>query len=217
VKSRTAVQSDILIKTRLKFRNALVDWRKTQYFICQYLQDHIDAVDPTSPEQELLFLPSSFQHLERERLGLTELAGIEYDLRMGQAYDALEELRTRIKIFNTNLDFKKRNVFGQGPNTRAQQYLCTLSEDKISAADKYRRVRAALLRLGLSEHDTSLCALHDSELWGKDTSRPARLGDSQKEEPWFWTVGVPSGLSKVEQSEWSVECVCGIARPSLRL
>ena len=206
LKDRTAAQSDALVRAHRKLCNDLVEWRKTQYSVCPYLKDRINAVDPTSPEQETLFLPSFFTHPERERFGMTELAKCEYDLRLGQAHDALEEVQTKIKIFNANLDFKKQNVYGQKPNTRAQQYLRTLSDDKISAADKYRRARAALLQLGLSGCDSSLRALHDDELWGKDTSRPARLGDSKKEEPWFWTVGLPSGLSETERSEWSVEC-----------
>lgn len=159
----------------------------------------------TSPELENLFLPSSFDLSDHQQLGLIELGKIEYQLRLGQAHNALEEVRTKIKIFNANRDFKNKNIFGQGPNTRAQQYLQTLSEDKVHAADKYRRAWRALLRLGLPENH-QLRSLHDNELWGKDTSRPARLGDTRLEEPWFWSVGIPSGLSETERSEWNVEC-----------
>jgi hypothetical protein len=207
VQGQTAPRTDSLQKMRIKLRRDLIDWRKLQYQYCPSLEDRIDAVDPTSPELENLFLPSSFQHpSDHEKLGLTELAKLEYQLRLGQAHDALEGLRTKIKIFNTNLAFKKGNVFGQQPNTRAQQYLKTLLADKVNAADKYRQARQALLNLGLSESDQSLRPLHDHELWGKDTSHLARLGDTKREEPWFWTVGMPSGLSEAEQTEWSVEC-----------
>jgi len=58
-----------------------------------------------------------------------------------------------IKIFNHNLDFKKTNVHGQRPNTRAQAFLHTLTKDKISGAEKYRSERKALLTLGLPETD----------------------------------------------------------------
>jgi len=205
--SRTEAQTDSLLKMRVKLRQDLIDWRKRQHNYCPSLKDRIDAVDPTSPELENLFLPSSFQRSsDRKKLGLAELAELEYELRLGQAYDALDDLRTKIKIFNTNLDFKKHNIFGQQSNTRARQYLQTLSVDKVSAADKYRQARQALLILGLSKTDQSLRPLHDHELWGKDTSHLAQLGDTKREEPWFWTVGIPSQLSKSEQTEWSVEC-----------
>lgn len=205
--SRTEAQTDSLLKMRVKLRQDLVDWRKRQYNFCPSLKDRIDAVDPTSPELESLFLPSAFrQSSAREKLGLAELAEVEYELRLGQAYDALNDVRTKIKIFNTNLDYKKHNVFGQRSNTRAHQYLQTLSVDKVSAADKYRQARQALLILGLPKNDESLRPLHDHELWGKDTSHLGQLGDTKREEPWFWTVGIPSRLSKTEQTEWSVEC-----------
>lgn len=163
-------------------------------------------MSPTSPELENLLLPSSFDVSDHQQLGLTELGKIEYQLRLGQAYDALEEVRTKIKIFNTNRDFKNKSIFGQGPNTRARQYLRTLSEDKVHAADKYRRAWRALLMLGLPKNHQPLRPLHDSELWGKDTSRPSQLGDTKLEEPWFWSVGIPSGLSDTEHAEWKVEC-----------
>ena len=205
--SRTEAQTDSLLKMRVKLRQDLIDWRKRQYNYCPSLKDRIDAVDPTSPELENLFLPSSFQRSsDRKKLGLAELAELEYELRLGQAYDALDDIRTKIKIFNTNLDYKKHNIFGQQSNTRARQYLQTLSVDKVSAADKYRQARQALLILGLSKTDQSLRPLYDHELWGKDTSHLAQLGDTKREEPWFWTVGIPSQLSKSEQTEWSVEC-----------
>jgi hypothetical protein len=162
-------------------------------------------VSTTSPELENLFLPSSFELSDHHQLGLNELGKIEYQLRLGQAHDALQEVRTSIKIFNSNWDFKKRSIFGQGPNTRALRYLQTLSEDKVRAADKYRRAQGALLKLGLPKND-QLRPLHDNDLWGKDTSRPARLGDTKLEEPWFWSVGIPGGLSETERTEWNVEC-----------
>ena len=151
-------------------------------------------------------LPSFCDQHIHEALGLTSLAAIEYQLHEGQAYDALEDVREKIKIFNANLDFKKANVFGQRANTRAQAFLSQLSADKISGAEKYRVARRALIRLGLSESDTSLQELHDDQLYGKGATRPARLGDSKREDPWFWMVGRPSGLTSREQTDWSLEC-----------
>ena len=108
-------------------------------------------------------------------------------------------------LFNHNLDFKKTNVHGQRPNTRAQTFLLTLTEDKISGAEKCRSERKALLALGLPETDQTLQDLQDDQLWSKDISRPARLGDSRKEDPWFWHVGRPSGLTEAEDREWDIE------------
>jgi len=202
----TPTQSEVIKRARTKIQQELISWRQIQFVSCPLLKPYIGVVDPISPEKEDLMLPSYFDQHIRERLGLTLLVPIEYQLREGQAYDALEDVREKIKIFNTNLDFKKANVFGQRANTRAQVFLSQLAADKVSGAEKYRVVRRALIRLGLSESDTSLQELHNDQLYGKDASRPARLGDSKKEDPWFWMVGRRSGLSPREQTDWSLEC-----------
>jgi hypothetical protein len=199
----TPTQSEATLQARNKIHRELISWRQTQFVVCPLLKSYIGAVDPNFPEKENLMLPSSFDQHLHEGLGLTLLAAIEYQLREGQAYDALEDVCEKIKNFNANLDFKKANVFGQRANTRAQQFLSRLAGDKVSGAEKYRIARRALIRLGLSELDASLQELHNDQLYGKDTSRPARLGDSKKEDPWFWTVGRPSGLTPKEQTDVS--------------
>lgn len=205
-KEPTPTQLDAILKARQKLRREIVTWRQSQFELCPLLRLSIDVVDPTSPEQEKLLLPSSFNQVLRERFDLTSLAITEYQLRKGQAYDALDDLREKIKIFNANLDFKKKNIFGQGPNTRAQAFLKQLTADKVNAADKYRMAYRALLYLGLSKAETDLQELHDDQLFGKDASRPAKLGDSKKDDPWFWTVGRPHDLPAKEQAEWSLQC-----------
>lgn len=207
IKKTTPAHSEAILKARQKLRQDLVTWRQSQYEFCPLLKPLIEAVDPTSPECEKLLLPSSFNQVFRKQYHLTPLAIIESQLREGQAYDALHDLREKIKIFNSNLDFKKKNVFGQGPNTRAQAFLKQLTADKVTAADKYRIAYRALIHLGLSDDaETDLQELHDNQLFGKDASHPANLGDSKKQDPWFWSVGRPCGLSAKDQTEWSLEC-----------
>jgi hypothetical protein len=202
----TPTQSEMILKARQKLWQELVTWRQSQFYFCPLLKPSIAAVDPTSPEHEKLLLPSSFNQVLREQLGLASLAVLEYQLREGQAYDALDDLCEKIKIFNVNLNFKKKNVFGQGANTRAQAFLKQLAADKVNAADKYRIAYRALISLGLSASDLSLQELHDDQLFGKDASQLAKLGDSKREDPWFWTAVRPSNLPAKEQAEWSLEC-----------
>ena len=202
----TPTQSAAILQARKKFQRELIPWRQTQFFVCPLLKPYIGAVDPNFPEKEKLMLPSSFDQHLRKVLGLISLAAMEYQLREGQAYDALEDVREKIKIFNANLDFKKANVFGQRANTRAQQFLSQLAVNKISGAEKYRVAHQALIHLALSESETSLQELHNNQLYGKDTSRPARLGNSKKEDSLFWTVGRVSSLTPKEQTDWRLEC-----------
>ncbi|KIM84453.1 hypothetical protein PILCRDRAFT_87392 [Piloderma croceum F 1598] len=121
------------------------------------LRDHIPIPDSAKPEDDSLQLPSEFSETQRDDLGLTSLAAIEYDLREGQARDAN-------KTFNYNIAFKKTNVFGQRANTRARSFLQSLSK---AAAYKYRRAHAALLKLGLPSDDLVFQSLHDVQLYGQ--------------------------------------------------
>jgi len=162
-------------------------------------------VNAAEPEHDRLLLPSDFNEPRRQFLGLGELAKVKYTLREGQAHDTLDKLRLAIQTFNHNVKFKINQVRGQGPNTRAQAFLRTLSNDKISAADKYRTARAALLALGLSPDDLSMQPLLDNQLWCKNESAAPAQGDTKREDPWYWSVGRPSGLSTEEEAEWQVE------------
>ena len=207
-KDSSLTQLEIIVKARNKLQKDLISWWQNQFIFCPLLKPYINAVDPKTPELDKLLLPSSFDPALHEHLGLTSLGAIEYHLQEGQAYDALNDLREKIKIYNTNSDYKKKSVFGQSANTRTQAFLKQLSADKVNAADKYRIARQALISLGLSNSDPMLQELHNDQLYGKDTSQSAKLGDSKQEDPWFWTVGRPSSFTVKKQTEWSLECRC---------
>jgi hypothetical protein len=195
-----------LLDARLKLRRDLNKWRRTQLDLYPKLAMENDIINAAKPECDSLLLPSNFSEPQRQSLGLGELANVEYALREGQAYDALDKLRLAIQTFNHNLKFKVDQVRGQGANTRAQAFLRMLSSNKINAADKYRTARTALLALGLSADDRSLQPLHNTQLWCKNDSAAPGQGDTRKEDPWFWMVGRPSGLSAEEEVGWQVEC-----------
>ena len=155
---------DVLVSARLKLRRDLNKWRKTQLDLYLQLADELDGVDVAQPEHEKLLIPSDFSDAQQRLLQIDMLAKVEYALCEGQAHDALDKVRLAIQTFNYNVKFKVDNVHGQGPNTCAQQFLSTLSQDKVSAADKYRQARTALLALGLSEEDKSLQLLLNTQL-----------------------------------------------------
>ena len=192
-------------KARSKLRRDFQQWRAFQLASYPQLHDHITLVDSSTTEIQSLKLPSSFTLGQRATLGLDDLAAIEYDLREGQAYDALHEVREAIKTFNYNLAFKKTNIHGQRANTRAQSFLRSLAGDKVSAADKYRRARTALLSLGLREDDKVFQPLYDNQLWMKNVNEPQQLGEKAVVEPWIWIVGGPKGMSKEEEADWSLD------------
>lgn len=60
----------------------------------------------------------------------------------------------------------------------------------------------ALTALGFLTHEEGLYPLNKSQLWGKNVFVPHVTGDSSKENPWFWSVGKPAGLS---DTSWLIE------------
>ncbi|KAJ7602837.1 hypothetical protein DFH06DRAFT_986580 [Mycena polygramma] len=195
--------TDNAVAAKASLRKELTVWRVSQYERFPALQSEIGAESSITVEKQKLFLPSSFNETRRITLGMQDLARTEFTLREGQAHDALEDVRVAIKTFNFNVAFKITQVKGQSANTRAQNFLRTLANDRIVAADQYRVARAALLNLGLS--DPSLQPLINDELYAKNTRDAPKMGDSGAVDPWFWTVGRPANLTPREQKEWSVE------------
>ena len=191
-------------EARARLQKKILSWKTNFYARFPYL-DHNATLSPLQPEQEILMLPSFLNKQTRPSHDLEVLADVELALRKGQAYDALNKLRTSIRIWNYNFEFKKNEVRGQKQNTRAQRFLKTLHEDIKSAAATYRRARAALVHLGIPEDDIVFRPLLDSELYLKNTTKPAKLGDNRKEDPWFWYVGRPGDESSSQNSSWAIE------------
>ncbi|KAJ7441691.1 hypothetical protein FB451DRAFT_1058065 [Mycena latifolia] len=130
--------TDKAVGARAALRKELNAWRMRQVERFPRLMDEVSAVNAATPESEELFLPSQLNEHTRLQLGMAEAAKIEYTLREGQAYDALGEVRHTIKTFNFNVAFKIAQIQGQSANTRAQNFLRTLANDRIVAADDYR-------------------------------------------------------------------------------
>lgn len=190
-------------QARAKLSQDLGVWCKVQLQRFPKLRDHIPLVDFTTPEEEELKLPSAFTPEMRHLLGLAKLGNVEYNLREGQAHDALQSLRQVIQEFNYNLLDKRGNVHGVQATLRSESFLRLFTADKHAATAKYQVAREALISLGLSEGDSIWHPLLDTELWGKSVSKKRKLGDSKIRDPWFWSVVQPRGLSTEQQKEWS--------------
>lgn len=116
------------------------------------------------PENDTLLLPSRLSPESRIQYQLTNLASLECSLREGQAHDALAKVRDAIKDYNCSLAYKILFVHSQDPKTRAQRFLQSLTKNKVTAAEKYRHARRALLALGLPTDDRTFQPLDNGEL-----------------------------------------------------
>ncbi|KAJ7035891.1 hypothetical protein C8F04DRAFT_954397 [Mycena alexandri] len=193
---------DKATNAKSKLRKQFTPWRIAQVDRFPKLKSEIANRPLTTVEKEKLFFPSEFNEPARNSLGMLEAGTIEYKLREGQAYDALEEVRQAIKTFNFNVAFKISNIGGQPSNTRAQNFLRILANARVVEADRYRRARGALLQLGLSDVDANLRPLVNSDLYAKNTREMPKMGESKQVDPWIWTAGRPENMTPKEEEAW---------------
>lgn len=184
---------------RSTLREAIDDWRSLQREMCpSVFRFHKPR---QHPEKEGLLLPSSFDKSNREHLDIAELANLEFEVRLGQAYDAIDSLRTAVYVFNAAKGKKIQDIRGTAACTRANVILRNLQNDKYGCAKVYHLAYTALLSLGLPD-SSELRPLPNNELWGRDMMTVHQPGASTNPEPWWWVVGKPPNES---DEAWYIE------------
>ncbi|KAF8449453.1 hypothetical protein L210DRAFT_3609687 [Boletus edulis BED1] len=136
-----------------------------------------------------LWLPSALPILTPCDAGLLE---IEWPLRMGQAHDALEELRQALHTCSYMLRFKDRFLRGQGANTRARNSLKIVDAKVDSSAVKYHTAHAALMalskRLGKTGWDKNLQVLEKDDIRPMTAGTDDRASEGRRRLSWIWLV-----------------------------
>lgn len=190
---------DTLNDNRRSLQKAIGQWRTLFRRLFPQPPPHSTA---DFPENETLELPSSYKIIDFQQFGLSALAQLEYQVRLGHAYDAVDDIRASIHIYNVNTLEKRTQVFGQRSTTRAWTILNSLKDDTRECAKRYRSAYSALLALGLPEN-SELKPIEDRDLWGRDVTSVTKPGDSKRQEPWFWVIGKPMDLPA---DAWELEC-----------
>ncbi|KDQ18432.1 hypothetical protein BOTBODRAFT_171279 [Botryobasidium botryosum FD-172 SS1] len=190
-------------RCREQLFNEVSQLRKYQDRELPQLRDHLTPVSPEDVENIILQLPSDFGATDRTQLGLDALGKCEYDLREGEAYDAIRHLREALKENFISVQFKKKNIHGQKDSTRSHTVLKKMKEDVHQCAQKYRQARAALVSLGLNTASTKLQPLHNRDCYLRNVTQKRRLSAEEVAEPWFWTL---EDITKDGEplSEWSL-------------
>lgn len=101
-----------------------------------------------------LLLPSELKQHTRDAVCDERLCRFEWELRRGQSFDALDDLRRHLLLRTHLYKFKDANIRGQRANTRASAVIGKVERNVVEAADRYRRARNALKNLHetLGEH-----------------------------------------------------------------
>ncbi|KAG6818228.1 hypothetical protein H0H93_006665 [Arthromyces matolae] len=147
---------------------------------------------PSKPYTICLWLPS---HIGAKIPFDLSLARIEWKLRIAQAYEALDAVRSNLQIRSHLYKFKDRFVRGQHANTRARGALDTVQARITAAADEYRAAYSALTSLGTllgdSSWQQSLLPLDTSDLRELSEAENESVSEGRRKISWIWkTLGV---------------------------
>ncbi|KAN0078443.1 hypothetical protein V8E55_010500 [Tylopilus felleus] len=116
---------------------------------------------------------------------------IEWRLRLAQAHDALNSLRSSLCARSFVWKFKDKNLRGQGANTRAQNTLKGIKAHINRAANKYNEARHTLSTLSSPLNETSwasvLCPLQVQDIRGMSDLLWGETEGTQKLS-WIWSM-----------------------------
>jgi hypothetical protein len=148
--------------------------------------------EPYAPEHVPLLLPSNIGLQECEQQGYLTYAQQEFQLRIGQANDALQGLRLALSrkavIFRVRLrpaKTKKRKL-------RSWDQIRMVDVNVRHHANIYMRARAAMIRLGATDEDLERYRVLAKEHLSLTTARiePSLRGQRNVGLAWFWTMDV---------------------------
>ncbi|KAJ7175247.1 hypothetical protein C8R43DRAFT_873015 [Mycena crocata] len=168
-----------------------------------------------------LWLPSAMakQPRGRQRSDVTpEVQKFEYRLRVGQANEALHDIRRHLLVRTHMYKYKDKQVRGVRSNMRSKQKIDALEDRIRRAAAQYRAARVALGSLGrtLGEHDWELTLkeLRDEDIRARPRSTfsdPERQrGRVVRPLSWIWVsqtkaqkAGEPQAMNEALRIEWA--------------
>jgi hypothetical protein len=152
--------------------------------------DDLDQLANPNPNQEesVLYLPSYFGVKLCEKLDRVQVMKVEVELREGQAYDALEELRVALAQRALLYRTKVRN----SDNTKDTAKAWTSVNNKSASINKhvatYRNAYQALKSLD-ALNDKLLPLSSDDLKLPSDITEENRIGQKSDSLAWFWTMG----------------------------
>ena len=145
---QTSVQIANIQERRLSFLKRIQSFRSVQHAYMPEASSFIALEDEepdafASVECIVLYLPSQLPPSAHPAPSNTSLALMESKLWYAQACDALIELRQLLSMRAHLSKFKRAEVRGQQPNTRAQGLLNRANSRTDAIAAKYRCAREA--------------------------------------------------------------------------
>ena len=153
-------------------------------------EDTIEEEEPeVTPEKIALYLPSNMTSEQREECNLQKLGQMEYELREGQANDALEMLKECLAEKSMRFRVEVRSAKSQKKSTRAWDSIHRADKQIKQAVAIYRRARQAIGELGGAASLERFQEINKSDLkMSGDIIEENRVGQRSSILPWFWRL-----------------------------
>jgi len=157
------------------------------------------------PESQGLWMPSSIGIQTTPAAGWEDLIKEELQLRIGQANDSLQRLRTHLGEKSVLYRIYVRSSTSVRTDTRARNDIQKIGLKVNRDVRSYQRARNAMANLGASDsilEKYQVLSREDLVLL-RDMTEENRVGQGSEVLPWFWQVG---GMNTDPRSEWDDEC-----------
>ncbi|KAI1788507.1 hypothetical protein LXA43DRAFT_894466 [Ganoderma leucocontextum] len=157
----------------------------------------VTTADPSaSSSSEVLGLPSDFPTDERNLYGLEILGQYEAKLRIGQAFDYLENLREAVKHLSAFIDEKKENSHAVADNIRSNDvskysvaYCQHLAKRYNHVFDRIIALCGDLKKLSRSDPASRLQRINlANDLKITNLKKAREEGDHARSGSWIWAV-----------------------------
>ena len=182
----------------------------------ELLVDDLDEeqLDPGAPEGETLGLPSSWSKDTLRDEWAMLCATYELTLRIGQAYDQLAEVRTKVRHRAVLIQVKDKHVRGQAANLRSKKDISATAKDAVAVADIYNHNFDRLVTLQsclpplpqgtwIPEPLRRIDTQKDLQVTSLKATRNA--GDSKRTRSWIFHVVGPRSSSVDDRADWEQE------------
>jgi hypothetical protein len=166
-----------------------------------------EDLNESFPEDPTLWMPSYFGSFYLKDKGLRDLAKEEVQLRIGQANDSLENLRTHLGHKSILYRMNFQSSTSVRTDTRSKQDIRRVALKINRDVRRYHRARESLSRLEapqdtLQKYQPIKC---DEIGVSKDITEENRFGQGSDILPWFWRIG---GNQPGSPDIWNEECRC---------
>ncbi|KAJ6538601.1 hypothetical protein B0H10DRAFT_1856886, partial [Mycena sp. CBHHK59/15] len=227
----TADQRRTMLERTSKLRRKIFAWMEKQTpFMPRvaWLRDQEDAarartartqpVPGVKVHEIQLWLPSAMmaRHQASDLEWCTrEAIEFEYRLRVGQANEALHDIRRQLLVRTNAYKYKDRHARGVRANTRSGDKIDALNDRIRRSAEQYRAARRGLVVLGqtleMDKWERTLKPLKEEDVRGMPRAMQAKKRRvKDKELSWIWVVqgkdleaGMAPAMNEALRIEWA--------------